>query len=105
MLDITLYEAIDLALSVAGFAIILFTSIRLFRCKAIPGSRIIFIAVIGAVIGALSTLIEVLFFVPDSNYLFESVLEIYMAGMFLLAAIGFWRLVSYTTSHKASEQN
>ena len=103
MFSIGIFEGIGLLIMIFAFVLLLIASIRLLRANNIPGSRLIFLAIIGTFIGAFLPIIEIFFIVDEDSYIFEGLVNIFLALMFLVGAYGFWCLAKYSISNSANK--
>lgn len=97
-------ESVGLVLSVVAFIIILVAGIKLFRHKPIPGVGLIFYSLIGTLIGVIFYGLYPFLVEEGGSYLLYTLFDIVLAILFLMGAIGFWRLVKYVISKNAGEE-
>lgn len=97
MLDISIYEIINVLLFLISIIIIFVASLKLFTNNEIPKSKLLLVAFIGTVIGVFLPLIETFYIIKETE-LFNFLVDIYLGVMFVIASYGFWCLVQYSTN-------
>lgn len=105
MIDIAIYEIIEIIFYLISLIITFVASLKLFANNEIPNSKLLLIALIGIVVGALLPLLETFYIIEESE-LFNSIVNIYLGVMFVIGAYGFWCLVQYSinlSTNKASQ--
>lgn len=85
--------AINLLLTAAAFFLVLLASFRLLRSRNIPGSRLIFAALVGSLLVAFAPIPESLS--DDQAVALELASAILNAMLLLAGAYGFWRLANH----------
>ncbi len=96
---------IFLLLSFISIFFILLASFKLFRTKNIPGSKLIFFAVIGSLVIAVLPEPEEFFAVEKDGLIFEIIINIFNSFLFLMGAYGFWCLAKYVGISNANRMS
>lgn len=81
----------------ASFIFILIASIKLFKSNHIPGSKLIFIAVIGLIIVSIASILTSELLFGDVRLIYEMVINLTESLLLLVGAYGFWCFVNYYT--------
>ena len=102
MFDILIFEAIEILMLLIALIIIFVASIKLFRNKDIPNSKLLLIGFLGSVVGVLLPLLET-FYIIEESALFNSIVNVYLGAMFIVGAYGFWCLVNYSLNKSANK--